>query len=259
MSLDVSADPSPFRRFRAVVVAVDDPCAVASDWSRLFGVDIETTGDAARVVLGDAAFEFSFHEGASGIQRLVVDVADVEAVASRAQARGVAVRDHSIPLLEVHGVLLELRADDSRVEIPTRGFTRIKYVAAAVHDEDAALESWHEAFDFEAAPEGLAGVIVDEHIPIGDAWLGLTSSGTDEQSVGRFLQRRGEGVYSVGVVVPDRDAVVARARAGGATVMGDPSSDAQVFVHPSSTGGVLLELGLEWPGGVRRARSPAHG
>lgn len=70
---------------------------------------------------------------------------------------------------------------------------------------------------------------------------------TDPDSVvGRFLAKRGEGLHHVALRVPDLGSVIERLRAAGARLLAEPQIGAgghrYVFVHPASTGGVLLEL-----------------
>jgi methylmalonyl-CoA epimerase len=64
--------------------------------------------------------------------------------------------------------------------------------------------------------------------------------------IGKFIEKRGEGLHHLAVKVQDLNATVERLKAGGARLLNDPRPGAgghlYVFVHPSSTGGVLLEL-----------------
>jgi methylmalonyl-CoA/ethylmalonyl-CoA epimerase len=134
---------------------------------------------------------------------------------------------------------------------PAGAVARIHHVVVAVGDESVALGEWRAAFDFRPAPEGPQGLLVPHHVPVGDAWFGVTSRGTDAQAVGRFVARRGAGVYAIALVVADRAAAVAQVLHAGGQVLGAPN-DVQVFVHPRSSHGVLVELLEEWPGGIRR-------
>jgi len=77
-----------------------------------------------------------------------------------------------------------------------------------------------------------------------------------ESPVGRFLDKRGEGVHHLALRVDDIEAALDRLRDHGAKVVGSaPRTGAGgqrvAFLHPASTGGVLLEL-VE-PAGQRRA------
>lgn len=83
-------------------------------------------------------------------------------------------------------------------------------------------------------------------LPSGDARIELLEA-TDEQSpIARFLTKRGPGLHHVAVKVDDLPQIVDRLRQQGAKLLNEPRPGAgghmYVFVHPESTGGVLLEL-----------------
>lgn len=68
-----------------------------------------------------------------------------------------------------------------------------------------------------------------------------------DTTVGRFLQRRGPGLHHVAFRVPDLPGALARLQAQGIRLIdAHPRPGAgghQVaFLHPSSTGGILVEL-----------------
>ncbi len=70
---------------------------------------------------------------------------------------------------------------------------------------------------------------------------------TDSNSViAKFIEKRGPGLHHVALRVHDLETIVARLKAEGAHFLGEPRAGAgghrYVFVHPSSAGGVLLEL-----------------
>ena len=83
-------------------------------------------------------------------------------------------------------------------------------------------------------------------LPAGEPRIELLEAAEPDSVIGKFIEKRGEGLHHVAVKVPDLNATVARLRAGGARLLNDPRPGAgghlYVFVHPSSTGGVLLEL-----------------
>lgn len=60
-------------------------------------------------------------------------------------------------------------------------------------------------------------------------------------AVGQALEKRGEGIHTVAFAVDDLAAACAALKAGGARLIGEGGP--QVFVHPKSTHGVLLQLG----------------
>jgi methylmalonyl-CoA epimerase len=68
-----------------------------------------------------------------------------------------------------------------------------------------------------------------------------------ETTVGRFLARRGEGLHHIAFRTPDLEAELARLDAEGVPLIDRvPRSGARghrvAFLHPSGTGGVLMEL-----------------
>jgi hypothetical protein len=241
---------SPLLRFREVVVATREPEAAAARWSQLFAVP--AAHDPA-VWLGDAWLRFV--PGFPGAPtRAVVEAVEPDAVAAAAAGRGVPrATAGAAPELTVTGVPITLVPPPSSAGAvpPAGGVARIHHVVVAVDDESTALSEWRAAFDFRPAPEGPQGLLVPHHVPVGDAWFGVTSRGTDPDAVGRFVARRGAGVYAIALVVADRADAVTRVVNAGGQVLG-ALDDVQVFVHPRSTHGVLVELLEEWPGGIRR-------
>ncbi len=70
---------------------------------------------------------------------------------------------------------------------------------------------------------------------------------TDSASpIAKFLEKRGPGLHHVALRVDDLAATVERLKNAGARLLNEPRQGAgghlYVFVHPSSAGGVLLEL-----------------
>lgn len=70
---------------------------------------------------------------------------------------------------------------------------------------------------------------------------------TDADSViGRFIEKRGPGLHHIALKVDDLPASVERLKSSGARFLNEPrrgaGGDLYVFIHPQSTGGVLLEL-----------------
>ncbi|HEY4363421.1 MAG TPA: methylmalonyl-CoA epimerase [Bryobacteraceae bacterium] len=83
-------------------------------------------------------------------------------------------------------------------------------------------------------------------LPLEGSRIELLEPTEPDSPVGRFLDKRGEGLHHVALKVPDLNAAVEKLRASGARLLNEPRAGAgghlYVFVHPSSTGGVLLEL-----------------
>lgn len=130
---------------------------------------------------------------------------------------------------------------------------KIDHLGIAVRSLDAALEFYERQL-------GLTATVREtvEHekvnvamLPLGGPRLELLEPTEPDSVIGRFLEKRGEGLHHIALQVPDLENAVARLQAGGARTLSAPKRGAgghlYVFVHPSSTGGVLLELIQEEP------------
>jgi methylmalonyl-CoA epimerase len=84
-------------------------------------------------------------------------------------------------------------------------------------------------------------------VPVGDSRLELLEATSPDSTIAKFIAKRGEGLHHVCLKVPDLVAMVERLKKGGVRLVSDQiktgaGGHGYVFVHPSSTGGVLLEL-----------------
>jgi LAO/AO transport system kinase len=84
-------------------------------------------------------------------------------------------------------------------------------------------------------------------LPLGESRIELLEATEEDSTIGRFLAKRGEGLHHVAVHVEGIDAMFARLRAQGVRLASDAvrvgaGGHRYFFVHPASTGGVLLEI-----------------
>ena len=84
-------------------------------------------------------------------------------------------------------------------------------------------------------------------VPVGQASIELLEATAPESAIARSIERRGEGLHHVTLAVDDLSAALAQLKARGVRLVDEtPRPGAHgtrvAFVHPSSTGGVLLEL-----------------
>lgn len=84
-------------------------------------------------------------------------------------------------------------------------------------------------------------------VPVGDTRLELLEATSDDSVIARFIAKRGEGLHHVCLRVPDLAAAVQKLKADGVRLISDDiktgaGGHKYVFIHPSSAGGVLLEL-----------------
>ena len=84
-------------------------------------------------------------------------------------------------------------------------------------------------------------------VPVGDMRLELLEPTSEDSTIAKFISKRGEGLHHVCMKVPDLVAAVEKLKREGVRLVSEEikigaGGHRYVFVHPSSTGGVLLEL-----------------
>ena len=84
-------------------------------------------------------------------------------------------------------------------------------------------------------------------VALGESRIELLEPTGPDSVIAKFLEKRGEGLHHVALHVPDLKQAVATLKATGARLISDEiktgaGGHQYVFVHPSSTGGVLVEL-----------------
>ncbi len=92
-------------------------------------------------------------------------------------------------------------------------------------------------------------------VPVGESRLELLEPISDDSPIAKFLTKRGEGLHHVALHVTDLPHVVEQLKASDIRLINDQvqigaGGHSYVFVHPSSAGGVLLELCEDAPKGV---------
>ncbi len=128
-------------------------------------------------------------------------------------------------------------------------FGRIDHIGVAVEDIDAAIALYRESFEMELShretveSQGVEAVLLD----VGEGHVELLRPLGPDTAVGRFLARKGPGLHHVAYAVDDIDATLERLAAAGVELI---DREARVgiresrvaFLHPRSTGGVLIEI-----------------
>ena len=84
-------------------------------------------------------------------------------------------------------------------------------------------------------------------VPVGESRIELLEATSDDSAIAKFIAKRGEGMHHVCMKVPDLPAAVAKLKQDGVRLVSEEikvgaGGHRYVFVHPASTGGVLLEL-----------------
>jgi len=132
--------------------------------------------------------------------------------------------------------------------------TRIDHVGIACHDLDAKIAFYESTFGLTVASievnesQGVREAML--HVsdgPAGSSYVQLLEPLGPDTPVGRFLERRGEGMHHVGYGVANVTQALATLASTGMRLIDQRprhgSMGASIaFLHPSDVGGVLTEL-----------------
>jgi methylmalonyl-CoA/ethylmalonyl-CoA epimerase len=124
---------------------------------------------------------------------------------------------------------------------------RIAHIGIAVRDIDALISFYSDVLGLAVHPLGNSDGARITGFTAGDALVELLEPAVDESPIGKFIAKRGPGIHHVCFVVDDLAAVLERCRGAGIRLIDEePRIGAEgkpiAFLHPSSTGGVLIEL-----------------
>ncbi len=126
---------------------------------------------------------------------------------------------------------------------------KINHLGIATKGIDSALKFWSDALGL----ENIHTEVVEEQkvrvamLPIGESRVELLEPTSDDSPISNFLEKRGGGIHHIAVEVDDIEASLAQLRSLGMRLIDEsPRVGAEgclvAFVHPTASGGVLLEL-----------------
>src|SRR6266487_4215340 len=126
----------------------------------------------------------------------------------------------------------------------------ISHLGLAVKDLDAAIRLYEDVFGLRVAHRWAAKADRMEaaSFRVGDLEIELMQPTEPDSPVGRFIERRGEGIHHIAYKVDDVADALHRARDAGMETIDEeprPGGDGRTligFLHPRSTLGVLTEL-----------------
>jgi methylmalonyl-CoA/ethylmalonyl-CoA epimerase len=124
---------------------------------------------------------------------------------------------------------------------------RIAHVGIALEALDQAIPFYREILGLEPFPVTDADGARIEAFTAGDSLVELLESSDPDSPIGKFVAKRGPGIHHICFAVSDLDATLERCRSSGIRLIDEsPRIGAEgrriAFLHPSSTGGILIEL-----------------
>ena len=126
---------------------------------------------------------------------------------------------------------------------------RIDHIAIAVDNLNQSLGFWEKALglhvhETRSVPEQAVDVAF---LPVGASEVELVKPATEDSGVAKWMAKRGPGIHHICFEVDDIHQTLAEMAAQGVLLIDRKprtSADGKLyaFVHPKSTGGVLVEL-----------------
>jgi methylmalonyl-CoA/ethylmalonyl-CoA epimerase len=127
--------------------------------------------------------------------------------------------------------------------------TVVDHIGIAVKSIDDALAFWQSALGVKCT--GVEEVeeqkVKTAFLPIGDTEIELLEATSDESPVAKFIEKKGEGIHHLAIRVENLEAALAELKEKGIRLIDETprygAGGAKIaFVHPKSTGGILLEI-----------------
>ena len=113
----------------------------------------------------------------------------------------------------------------------------------------AAAKGIYEKLGLKLAPEETVAAeqVRVVMVPLGESRMELLEPTSEDSVIAKFIAKRGEGLHHVSLRVPNLEAALDRLNRDGVRLVSNEikvgaGGHRYVFVHPSSAGGVLLEL-----------------
>lgn len=129
-------------------------------------------------------------------------------------------------------------------------YTKVHHIGIAVNDLEKSVELYRDLLGLpldgtHAVPEQK---VRTAFFPVGETQLELIQPTEGNVGVTKFLEKRGEGIHHLCFEVDDIDAALADCRSRGLRLIDETPREIEdgrkkmAFLHPKSTGGVLIEL-----------------
>lgn len=126
---------------------------------------------------------------------------------------------------------------------------KIDHLGIATKGIDEALKFWSDAMGLRKthAEEVEEQKVRVAMLPIGETKIELLEPTSEDSPIQKFLEKRGGGIHHIAIEVKNIEKSLEKLRSEGAKLIDEqPKRGADgcliAFVHPKSSGGVLLEL-----------------
>ncbi|MDW7740315.1 MAG: methylmalonyl-CoA epimerase [Bacillota bacterium] len=128
-------------------------------------------------------------------------------------------------------------------------FEKVDHIGVAVKDLEKAISFYRDQIGIEFK----GTEVVDEQkvkvafFPVGESKIELLESTVPDGPVGKFIEKKGEGIHHLSFRVTNIEEKLAQLKDKGVELIDEKprygAGGARIaFLHPKSTGGILIEL-----------------
>jgi methylmalonyl-CoA/ethylmalonyl-CoA epimerase len=128
-------------------------------------------------------------------------------------------------------------------------FQKIEHIGIAVKNAQDSVKLYSSIFN---TPPYKKEHVESEHVntiffQLGDAKIELLEATSEQSAIAKFIEKKGEGMHHIAFEVSDIHLEMNRLKNEGFVFINEQPKDGAdnkliAFLHPKSTGGVLIEL-----------------
>ncbi len=128
-------------------------------------------------------------------------------------------------------------------------FEKVDHIGIAVRDLEKMVRIFRDSlgFEYNGEEEVPEQKVRTAFFPAGESKIELLQTTDPDGPIGRFIAKKGEGVHHIALSVSDIEAKIRELKEKGIEMIDEKprygAGGAKIaFIHPQSTGGVLIEL-----------------
>jgi methylmalonyl-CoA/ethylmalonyl-CoA epimerase len=126
---------------------------------------------------------------------------------------------------------------------------KIDHIAVVVDDMSTALNFWQNALGLalEATETNENEAVDIAFLPVGESRIELLKPTSADSGIAKYLAKRGAGMHHLCLAVADIETAMAHIASQGIQLINETPRQREdgtryAFIHPKSTGGVMVEL-----------------
>ncbi|MCC6959641.1 MAG: VOC family protein [Dehalococcoidia bacterium] len=233
-------------RLHEVTITTARPEVAVRTFEALFGHAAEQDSASATFATGQSLVRVVRSENPRGIDGIRLVVQSSQGRATALARAGVRTEHHDghiiVPREQASGMEVTFVDDHQHPRVLSPSGVALDHLAIAVRDLAAGVARWTGILGVEVSERGphpLGGITMARFL-LGPQMIELVSPAPGvESATQRRLEKRGDGPITLALIPSHLPAATERLRAAGTLLVEQPP---HTFIHPSDSGGVLVQL-----------------